>query len=126
LFSVNGGALAILQFASEQGALSLFSALPYGMILFTTIMFIDIWAFGSALHTKVSEAFGPVGRLVLKVICGLILAGWWLVALDQLGWLAKLMVAGLVVKTGLSLVLSGLCLGTAWCVQGRLTRGGGR
>jgi FtsH-binding integral membrane protein len=122
LFSVNGGALAILEFATEVSLGSLFSAMPYGLILFTAVMFIDIWAFGSALHDEVEQAFGPIGRFVLTTICGLIIAAWCLMALQQWSLLDQTPAQGLVVRTLLALLFSGLVLWLAWQLQEILKR----
>jgi hypothetical protein len=120
LFSVNGGALAILQFATEIDSADLFSAMPYGLIVFTAAMFIDIWAFGSALHQEIEQAFGRIGRLVLIMICGLIIAGWFLMALEHSGLFKQTMAQGLIVRTLLASLLSGLVLRIAWHLQEKL------
>jgi hypothetical protein len=122
LFSVNGGALAILEFATQVHSGNLFSAMPYGLILFTATMFIDIWAFGSALHAEVEQAFGPIGRFVLTMICGLIIAAWCLMALQQWSLLDQTPAQGLVVRTFLALLFAGLVLRIAWNLQELLRR----
>jgi hypothetical protein len=122
LFSVNGGALAILEFATEVDSANLFSAMPYGLILFTATMFIDIWAFGSALHAEVEQAFRLIGRFVLTTICGLIIAAWSLMALQQWSLLDQTPAQGLLIRTVLALLLSALVLRIAWNVQAILKR----
>ena len=122
LFSVNGGALAIIEFATEVSSGNLFSAMPYGLILFTATMFIDIWAFGRALHAEVEQAFRLIGRFVLTTICGLIIAAWSLMALQQWSLLDQTPAQGLVVRTLLALLFSGLVLWLAWKLQEILRR----
>ena len=87
LFSVNGGAFAIVKFMVEGaksdtmvlGALTL-RHLAVGMMIFTVLMAIDIFAFGLKMQKYLPDAFGGVGKLVLLAICALIVAGWYLAA----------------------------------------------
>ena len=96
LFSVNGGALAIAKLlpSSETerflGGLSL-QHIAIGMIVFTLLMLIDIFAFGTHMRSTVTsgtqeshceyvEMFGPVGRTVLVLLSVLICSAWWLAA----------------------------------------------
>lgn len=82
LFAVNGGAFAIARLAGEGrdlGALSL-SLVSLGMIVFTMIMTLDIFAFGLWCRKRfVESVFGRIGQVVLGSIGSLICAGWMLV-----------------------------------------------
>jgi hypothetical protein len=86
LFSVNGGAFAIVQFVLKEetrlnGGLSL-KELAVGMILFTALMVWDIFKFGENMREfdKDKILFGPVGKTVLLSLGALICAGWASVA----------------------------------------------
>jgi hypothetical protein len=96
LFSVNGGAFAIAKLLAVSkppqvvGGLSL-QHLAIGMIVFTSLMAIDIYFFGIHLRSTAPvgeheapseyvEMFGPIGRAVLLLLSALVCAGWWLAA----------------------------------------------
>jgi hypothetical protein len=88
LFAVNGGAFAIAKLFAESetrvivGGLSL-QALAVGCILFTALMWRDIYAFGELLRTQI---FGGKGifqegpKLILACLCVLLILGWLLAA----------------------------------------------
>jgi hypothetical protein len=82
LFSVNGGAFAIVQFSnglSMPGVLSRFG-LSVGLILFTVFMVFDIWLWGSEMRQEHSKKFfRPVRQMILLMIGGLLVAGWILI-----------------------------------------------
>jgi hypothetical protein len=84
LFSVNGGAFAIAKLLADKpkelvlGDLSL-SQLSLGMILFTAVMTVDIFAFGVKMQkTYLQDAFGPLGKVVLILLGVLLMLGWFL------------------------------------------------
>lgn len=88
LFSVHGGAFAIVKFLTADsqnssvvlGGLSLLH-LSLGMALFTLIMIWDIWGFGEKIRTSyLSDAFGAKGKAVLLSLGLLLCLGWLLVA----------------------------------------------
>ncbi len=56
--------------------------LSVGMILFTVVMVVDIFAFGEKMRKTFLEQafFGRPGKLVLLMLGLLICAGWFLVA----------------------------------------------
>jgi hypothetical protein len=88
LFSVNGGAFAVAKIlvGSEckppvvLGRLTL-PELSWGMILFTVVMVLDIYAFGHKMRKKdfLPEAFDWRGKSVLISIGLIICLGWFLV-----------------------------------------------
>jgi hypothetical protein len=91
LFSVNGGAFAIAKLLVDDptqavvvlGGLTL-SRLSLGMILFTVVMVIDIFMFGSKMRSVLDrpggpEVFGTPGKIVLVLLGLLISMGWYLV-----------------------------------------------
>lgn len=94
LFAVNGGVLAIAKFfPSPDGAFLTELTLRQvaaGMVVFTILMGIDIWVFG----TRMREAGGDIGagagrgifswwgRGVLALICVLLVLAWLAVALS--------------------------------------------
>jgi fatty acid desaturase len=92
LFTVNGAAFAIVTFASEAisdaaggsarwsvtlpGELQL-THLAAGAILFTFLMFLDIWAWGWQMRqTVVPHSFTILGRCVLAGMSALIICEW--------------------------------------------------
>jgi len=96
LFAVNGGAFAVAKLLSDPetrtvlGGLSL-SQLSVGMILFTSLMVVDIFLFGQNMRSTLpKDAFDPNGKTVavfatpgkgvLILIGVLICAGWFLAA----------------------------------------------
>jgi hypothetical protein len=82
LFSVNGGAFAIVQLSAERklpGELSIF-ALSVGLIVFTVLMISDVWLWGADMREKHSlRLFRPVGQIILLMIGALLVAGWALI-----------------------------------------------
>ena len=102
LFAVNGGAFTVAKLFSEStstqrcvlGNLTL-SEVAWGLIFFTIVMGVDIFAFGYAMRKR---AGGPnfligvwskdnwegifhwIGRIVLVLICLLVVVGWLKVA----------------------------------------------
>jgi len=91
LFSVNGAVAAITKLSprSDMGAVG-YWLLAAGMIAFTILMGYDIWIFGRNLRNEVGEnisgkehegMFSRHGRFVLYMCCGLIVLGWFLMAL---------------------------------------------
>jgi hypothetical protein len=86
LFAVNGGAFTVAKmFADKNAALVLghlsLRQLSLGMILFTIIMVMDIFAFGEKMRAAyLPGAFAWQGKTVLILIGALICAGWLLVA----------------------------------------------
>lgn len=87
LFAVNGGAFALAKLIADKdpanatlGSLRL-SHLCYGMAIFTVVMSLDIFMFGEKMRkTYLPDVFGPVGKIVLIIIGGLMCLGWLLVA----------------------------------------------
>jgi len=91
LFSVNGGAFAIVQFLDKPapnhawtfGHLDL-QHLAWGMFLFTLLMIFDIYTFGEKMRELQKEKHAPpeifqeAGKVVLLSIGALICAGWLL------------------------------------------------
>lgn len=87
LFAVNGGAFAVAKlFASQEtsrilGSLTL-RQLSIGMILFTVVMTVDIFMFGTKMRKKyLPDDFGWQGKAVLILIGLIICVGWLLVGL---------------------------------------------
>ena len=83
LFSVNGGAFAVAKILGGEGnvlgGLSL-KELSIGMVLFSAIMVVDIFAFGlGSKKEPIPKVFTPVGQAVLLLLGALICAGWLLV-----------------------------------------------
>ncbi len=83
LFSVNGGAFAVAKILRGEGnvlgGLSL-KELSIGMVLFSAIMVVDIFAFGlGSKKEPIPKVFAPVGQAVLLLLGALICAGWLLV-----------------------------------------------
>ena len=88
LYAVNGGAFAIAEVLGEKesgrltGGLSLL-ALAIGAILFTLLMWRDIYTFGMMMRTKFFAnklVFEEGGRRILAALSLLIIAGWLLAA----------------------------------------------
>jgi len=89
LFAVNGGAFAVAKIlvgADCQppcvlGHLTL-PELSWGMILFTIVMVVDIYAFGDKMRNQTEfslDVFKRPGKMVLVSIGLIICAGWFLV-----------------------------------------------
>ncbi len=127
LFTVNGGAFAIAKLLGEQqggrvlGDLSL-QAVAIGAVVFTCLMWLDIFFFGEMMRNQffggnrsggrgiVEEmkcfwnnekdnrdeplVFGPQGKFVLGALCTLLILGWSLAAFGPAGaMLALVLVA---------------------------------
>jgi hypothetical protein len=118
LFTVNGGAFAIAKLLGEQqggsglGDLSL-QAVAIGAVVFTCLMWLDIFFFGEMMRNEffggngndgtgiVEEmkrfwsnekdnrdeplVFGPQGKFVLGALCTLLILGWSLAAFGPTG-----------------------------------------
>lgn len=88
LFAVNGGAFAIAQLLGDPNTQSLVGGLSLthlavGAIVFTGAMTLDIWLWGHTMRTQFMEnklAFTLVGKFILLLLSGLLIAGWWLAA----------------------------------------------
>ncbi|MGE4043329.1 MAG: hypothetical protein AB7F35_00645 [Acetobacteraceae bacterium] len=91
LFSVNGGTLGLAKLFAEDkagdflGSLTI-PQLAYGMIVFTLLMWWDLWTFGQRLREDVGDhergsrnkgMFSLTGKTVLSVICLMIIGAWW-------------------------------------------------
>jgi hypothetical protein len=94
LFAVNGGAFAISKFAiGEEKAKMFLNSLTLrevavGMIIFTVLMWRDIFVLGSRLRVDAGDnmkwdrrnptkgTFSPWGRIVLGAICILLILAW--------------------------------------------------
>lgn len=94
LFTVNGGAFAVAKlFAGPSadtvlGALQLWQ-LSLGMILFTTVMVVDIFTFGQKMRRHLGdEVFTGYGKAVLILLGLLTATGWFLVARADVSALA--------------------------------------
>ena len=88
LFAVNGGAFAIAKLLGEPqagaavGGLSL-TALASGCIVFTALMWRDIYAFGELMRLQFfggKDVFQEGGKLILACLCVLLILGWLLAA----------------------------------------------
>lgn len=90
LFSVNGGAFAVLSLAEKAGREPSPSArligdlsvwqLSVGLAAFSAVMVYDIFAFGEKMRARDGTLFGPAGQLVLLAIGALLVLGWLLSA----------------------------------------------
>lgn len=82
LFTVNGGAFAIAKLFQNPdavlGGLTL-KHLSIGMIIFTIIMVLDIFAFGIGKSKSNPDLFRSIGKVVLISLGLLIVVGWCLV-----------------------------------------------
>lgn len=88
MFSVNGGAFLIAKLFSEEntrrvlGGLSP-KALAVGAILFTLLMWRDIYLFADMMKREFFDGklvFQRQGPLILHALCSLIIIGWLLAA----------------------------------------------
>ena len=88
LFAVNGGAFAIAKLLGDPagqriaGGLSL-RALALGAIIFSLLMWRDIYLFGEMMRCKFfggTLVFGKGGKRILAVLCLLLISGWLLAA----------------------------------------------
>jgi hypothetical protein len=101
LFAVNGGAFAVARILSgvdEKSSDALAASatltkpvhvlghltlpeLAWGMILFTIVVVVDIYAFGYLTKKYMNkDVFKPIGQAVLVAIGLLICSGWYLVS----------------------------------------------
>jgi hypothetical protein len=85
MFAVNGGAFAVAKLLTDADNLSgdvvgnlHLEHLAAGMALFTTVMGVDIDAFGRRMKKKDAELYGNIGVFVLVAIGSLLVAGWML------------------------------------------------
>jgi hypothetical protein len=79
LFSVNGGAFAIAKILAEGKAVGGLSdrRLSIGMVLFTLVMAVDIFAFGwRSRKAPIPYVFGFIGWAVVISLSVLICIGW--------------------------------------------------
>ena len=101
LFAVNGGAFAIAELMRGEdgvsqplGGLSL-PRLAFGAVIFTWLLWWDIWAWGEMMRLRRPETvvdpaapgpplhvFTPVGKGILTLISVLLTMGWFLAAED--------------------------------------------
>jgi hypothetical protein len=85
LFSVNGGALAIAKMFSDPNVVIFLRSLKIwevavGMIVFTTLMWCDLWVFAERMRCDVGDVRGPAskgvfsrtGKIVISVVSFLI------------------------------------------------------
>lgn len=85
LFAVNGGAFALAKLFAEPRAATILGNLTLqhlavGMVVFSIVMGIDLFAFGMKMRKYVADAFQPIGMIVLILIVFLISTGWMLAA----------------------------------------------
>ena len=101
LFAVNGGAFAIAELMRNEngvidslGGLSL-QRLAFGAVIFTWLLWWDIWAWGEMMRQGRPESladsavlgpplrvFTPVGKAILTMLSTLLTLGWFLAAKD--------------------------------------------
>jgi hypothetical protein len=100
LFAVNGGAFVIAKLFAEKdiepdrlGFLSP-GLIAGAMIVYTFIMWWDIYTFGDRMHVQLDgpktpqktsqfTTFGPTGRWILALLCAMLIAAWGLLLLKQ-------------------------------------------
>lgn len=95
LFSVNGGAYAVVTWVAEHPETARGAAPPFTRVaiavslaasLFTALMFVDVWMFGRMMKDNAPDDgltyFGGHGKAVLATIAA-ILTGAWMVVLDS-------------------------------------------
>lgn len=88
MFSVNGGAFLIAKLFVEGNTRSVLGglspkALAIGAILFTLLMWRDIYLFGDMMKREFFDGklvFQPPGIRILHALCSLIIMGWLLAA----------------------------------------------
>jgi hypothetical protein len=88
MFSVNGGAFLIAKLFAEQNTKQILGglsprALAIGAILFTLLMWRDIYLFGHMMKREFFEGklvFQSQGILILHALCTLVIIGWLLAA----------------------------------------------
>jgi len=88
MFSVNGGAFLIAKLFTEENTRKVLGglspkALAVGAILFTLLMWRDIYLFGDMMKREFFDGklvFQPPGIRILHSLCILIIIGWILAA----------------------------------------------
>ncbi len=84
LFAVNGGAFAIVKLGPGLDVLGDFtlSKLAVGATVFTILMWWDIWGWAQGMRRRFPNEgiFTKEGEFILKVLTGLLIAGWILAA----------------------------------------------
>lgn len=91
LFAVNGGAFAIIQLLTDNSkslpGMLTYETLAWGAIIFSLIMTYDIWTWGWGMRFKHigKDAFTSAGRAILLSLGGLIMLGWFLIAIGSSG-----------------------------------------
>jgi len=78
LFSVNGGVFAIVQILQPKNLPINTDTLSIGAAVFTVLMTMDIWLWGSGMRKQQAELFRPMGQLILLMIGALLFAGWFI------------------------------------------------
>jgi len=71
-------------------------------------MWLDIWAFAEMIKWKFfagEDVFKIVGQIVLSAVCGLLVAGWLLVAHNL--WILLLVLTGALAAVGQCIYLTG-------------------
>lgn len=97
LFAVNGAAFAIAKIIKNPdntgiaGALNLLW-LAVGAIVFTTLLWIDIWAWGEMMRRRFEYLHGDTifqwkGKWILSGLASMLIVAWGLAAWDELGGL---------------------------------------
>lgn len=106
LFAVNGGAFAIAQLAPEVLNSLSRGHLAAGAILFTVLMYADIWAFGTMMRDRfIPElAFKRAGQAILILMATLLIGAWSLALSQDLRLCALAFTAG----------IAGLLVARAW------------
>jgi hypothetical protein len=88
LFAVNGGAFAIAKLYGDPNTQKVLGgltpkALAIGAIIFTAIMWRDIYVFGKMMRDKFfggEYVFRREGQIILGLLSSLLIAGWLLAA----------------------------------------------
>ena len=88
MFSVNGGALVIGKLFAEENTRKFLGgltpeAVAIGAILFTLLMWRDIYLFGNMMKSEFFNGqlvFQPPGIRILHALCSLIIIGWLIAA----------------------------------------------
>mgnify|MGYP001405737869 CR=1 FL=1 len=88
MFAVNGGAFVIAKLFAEEKTTAILGglsprALAIGAVLFTLLMWRDIYLFGTMMKREFFEGklvFQRQGILILHALCSLVIIGWLLAA----------------------------------------------